>query len=201
MIEIGDLKAWLGNPQGNGINALLTSLEARAVDILQKELDRYFGSEKTHTEIIEGDGTRRLWLNEAPSSLTSIEERYRPGDSWTAIAENDSDGWELRAPKSSAGVAAVHRKNGHTWRFGYEYRVVYTFGYAAGSEPPDVRQAVLDLVALKFAERGRAGLRSESIGDYSYTTLADSMGRRDLHSIPGWSEVRRRWRRGTRSMA
>lgn len=201
MIEISELKAWLGNPRGEGMTSLLTALEARAVDIVTGETERYFGAETGHTEIVGGEGARRLWLNENPSFVTSIEERCHPGDAWTEIAEGDSDGWELRQANAPSGTATVDRKNGFVWRYDYEYRVVYDFGYTAGSEPGEIRQAVMDLVALKFAERTRAGLRSESIGDYSYTTLADSMGRRDLRAVPGLTETLRRWRRGTRMMA
>lgn len=201
MIALSDLKAWLGNPTEAGVDDILTALEARAVDIVLAETERYFSTEATHTEILRGEGVRRLWLNENPSALTSVEERHRPGDSWTAIGENDSDGWELRQASAPSGTAAVHRKNGHVWAFGYEYRIIYDFGYASGSEPGEIRQAVLDLVALKFGERKRAGLRSETLGDYSYTTLADSMGHRDLRAIPGLSRTLRRWRRGTRMMA
>lgn len=201
MIDLADLKAWLGDPQGENVDALLTALEARAVDLVENETERYFGTSTTHTEILKGDATRRLWLNEAPSSLTSIEERYRPGYTWTAITEGDSDGWELRQPKSSSGVASVHRKNGHVWLWEYEYRVVYEFGYAAGNEPPEIRQAVLDLVALAYRGRGKEGLRSENIGDYSYTALRRADGSAGAFGVPGLTRTLSRWRRKTRTLA
>lgn len=196
MIALADLKAWLGDPQGAGVDDLLTALEARAVDLVESETERYFGTSTTHTELLAGDATPRLWLNEAPSELTSIEERYRPGDAWTAIAEGDADGWELRQPKSASGVASVLRKNGHVWLWGHEYRVIYDFGYAAGNEPGEIRQAVLDLVALQFQDRGKQGFRSERIGDYSYT-LADGAG----HLTPSVKRTLSRWRRKTRTLA
>ncbi len=193
--------AWMGNPDTPGASDLLVTLEARAVDIITSETERYFGASTVHSEIISGEGCDRIWLNEAPTAVTSVEERCGAGDDWTAIDGAGSDGWELRAPVSISGVTTLHRKNGLTWLFGHEYRVTYSFGYASGSEPAEIRQAVLDLVALKYNERGREGLRSETIGDYSWTALADSMGNRDLRAVPGWGSMVRRWRRGTRMMA
>lgn len=194
MIDIADLKAWLGNPTEAGVDTLLTSLEARAVDLVQRETERYFGASESHTEILLGNGSTVLWLKERPSALTSVEERLGPGDAWVAVGENDEDGWELRTPSSDTAGKRLLRKNGHLWLPNYEYRIIYTFGYAAGDEPPEIRQAVIDLVALKYHERGREGLRSETIGDYSYTALADGVGKRDLYAVPGIARILLRWR-------
>jgi hypothetical protein len=179
MIELADLKRWLG-VSGSGDDTLLTDLEARAVDFLERETGRHFGTAEAKTEIHEGDGTPILWLNELPSSLTSVEERQEVGDSWTAIPEGDDDGWELRAPK-------VLRKGSHVWDAGYEFRVIYNFGYTAGNEPKEVRQAVLDLCALKYHPRGQEGFKSGRVGDFVFSP-ADAM------AVPGLEAVIRRWR-------
>jgi hypothetical protein len=194
VIDVADLLAWLGNPSEPGVSDLLTALEARAVDIVQQETERYFGVSVAHTEYLCGDGTLSLTLDEAPTVITSVDERSVVGGDWTTIAAGDDDGFEIRAPVSDSGRAVLLRKGGETWRHGYEYRVVYPFGYTAGQEPGDIRQAVMDLVAFKYNERGREGLRSETIGDYSYTALADSMGKRDLLSVPGLMRTLARWR-------
>jgi hypothetical protein len=200
VIGLSDMKEWLGEPSEPGVDSLLVSLEERAVDLVESETERHFGGTETFEEHLEGDGTRTLYLNENPTSLASVEERQFVGDSWTAVTGGDSDGWELRAPKSPSGTARVLRKKGHVWTYGWEYRVTYDFGYSPGNEPPEIRQAVMDLVALKYHERGREGLRSASLGDHSYTTLADGMGRRDLMAVPGLERTLRRWRRSRRTV-
>jgi hypothetical protein len=80
------------------------------------------------------------------------------------------------------------------WRCGYEYRAIYPFGYTVGAEPGDIRLAVKQIVALFYNERGREGLRGETIGDYSYSILATAVGRRELTSVPGLAETIADWR-------
>jgi hypothetical protein len=192
VIAVADLLDWLGNP--SGVSDLLTALEARAVDLVQQETERYFGTSTAHTEYLIGEGALKLRLNEAPTVITSVHERTSVGGDWTEITAGDDDGFEIRAPDSDAGRAILLRKGGLSWSYGHEYRVIYPFGYTAGAEPGEIRQAVIDLVAFKYHERGREGLRSETLGDYSYTTLVDAMGRRDLAAVPGLMRTLARWR-------
>lgn len=194
MIAVADLLDWLGNPNEPGVTALLTALEARAVDIVEQETERYFGASTTRTEYLKGDDTNVLRLRERPATVTSLEYRMYVGDAWTAIVGADADGWELRLPASETAGGVLLRKAGLCWSSCYEFKATYTFGYTAGAEPGEIRQAVIDLVSFKYNERGREGLRSETIGDYSYTTLVDTMGKRDLLQVPGLMRTLARWR-------
>lgn len=197
MIELSSLKEWLGGP--SGVDQILTELEARAVDLVEHEAERHFGASETFTEILAGTGQRTLWLNEAPTAITSVEYRFYPGDSWTEIASGNDDGFELRAPSSGAGVARLIRKGGYLWARDYEYRVIYDFGYEPGSEPPEIRQAVLDLVTMKYNERTTSGMQSETIGDYSYNVAQTEAGGA---AIPDFvTRAVSRWRRSTRTLA
>ena len=194
MIDVAELKTWLGNPSEPGVTELLTALESQAVAVVQRETGRYFGAAVAHTDVVVGDGTGTLRLQERPSAITSVEERRRAGDAWTAIAEGADDGFELRTLADVPTPSMLLRKNGRTWKRGYEYRVVYTFGYTPGAEPGDIRLAVKQVVSLLYNERGREGLRGESIGDYSYSVMATAVGRRELASIPGLAETLADWR-------
>lgn len=197
MIDLPDLLEWLGSP--TGVDSLLVALEARAVDIVERETERHFGTSETFTEILQGTGRTTLWLNEAPSAVTSVEYRTYVGEDWTTITASADDGYELQDPTSDSGGARLLRKGGFLWTRGYDFRVIYDFGYAAGSEPPEIRQAVIDLVTAKYRQRERQGLKSETIGEYSYTT--DSMGTGDIASVPGLKRALSRWRRSTRELA
>lgn len=195
MINVADLEAWLGSPSESGVATLLTSLETRAVEILEHETERYFGASTTHTEILVGDGTSRLRIRERPASITSVEYRTRPGESWTAITEGATDGWELHLPRGGVAGGVLLRTNGYAWTSGYEFRVIYDFGYTAGQEPGDIRQAVLDIVSFLYHERGREGLRGETVGDYSYSVMAEATGKRSmLTAVPGLASTVNRWR-------
>ncbi len=197
MIPLGDLLDWLGNP--SGVDGLVRDLEERAVDIVERETERHFGTSETFTEMLTGSGEQRLWLAEAPSEITSVEERAYPGADWTTLTAAADDGYELRAPTSGSGVASLVRLGGYSWKYGYDYRVIYDFGYDEGAEPLEIRQAVLDLVAATYQQRQTLGLKSETIGDYSYTTSTEGGG--DISSMPGLRRMLSRWRRKTRTSA
>lgn len=196
MIAVADLLAWLGNPSEPGVSTLLTALEARAVEILETETGRHFGASAPLTEYLRGDGATKLRLNENPAAITSVEYRTYVGEAWTAIASGDADGWELRAPPAgSVAGATLLRKAGYRWSTSYEYKVAYSFGYTAGAEPGDIQQAVMEIVAFLYQERGREGLRGETIGDYSYSVMAEATGKRNmLTSSPTLAETITRWK-------
>lgn len=192
MISVPDLKAWLQQPDEEGLTELLTSLEERAVDIVLQETERHFDVAAALTEYRIGAGTRTLQLNENPTAITSVEERLNVGDAFTAIVEGDSDGFELRPPKTSAiaSKATLLRKGGIVWRFGWEHRIIYSFGYVAGSEPGAIRQAVMDLVALKYLQRGKEGLQAYRAGDVAWTQFSGD----DVLRVPGLKRTLALWR-------
>jgi hypothetical protein len=184
VIGLGELKDWLNVTSGTD-DALLVLLEKRAVEFVQEVTGRHFGLATAFTEILAGTGDDTLWLNELPASLTSVEERTGVGDTWTALTEGDDDGWELDAPR-------LWRKKNFTWRLGRQYRVIYTFGYAANAEPGEVRQLVLDLTKLKYDERcSNLAIASEQIGDERYARNAFTS---DLKNIPWVGETLDAWR-------
>lgn len=183
MITLSDLKAWLGDPAEPGVDALLTALEERAVEIVQGETDWYFGPEITHTVHLTGEGFTKLYLRARPTAITSVESRANTEDPWVAITE--AGGWELQLPRPDWMGAVLLRKNG-VWTAGTQYRVVYEFGYAAGDEPGDIRQAVIDIVDMLYHDRARKGLRSETIGDYSYTRFDIEHALSDPKTIKRW---------------
>ena len=181
MIDLTDLKAHLGGDARTDPDrdTVLLALEIAAVDFVQRETSRYFAVSTEHTEYIDGEDDRELWLNERPSATTSVHVRAEIGDDWTEILAGDSDGFELRG-------ARLLRKGGAVWERGCEYRIIYDFGYAPGLEPSEIRQLVTDLVAHRWRQRGIEGHASGRLGDYGFTAS-------DLEAIPGAREVLDRW--------
>lgn len=187
MIDVPTLQEWLG---AEGDDALLNDLEARAVALLQRECNRYFGAVAETTEYVIGRGTSDLWLAEVPVAIpTTVTERSAAGDEGDTITAADDDGYVLRTGDRDARL--VRKSNGE-WGNGHEYEVAYQRGYAAGTEPGDVQQAVIDIVTRTYKRRGSEGLRSETVGGYSYT-LADDDG--ELVISPFTQSVIRTWRR------
>lgn len=192
MIEIEELRDWLGNPDEPNVTAMLEALEVAAVQLVEDETGRFFDGlpATSHTEFIEGDGTRNLHLNENATAITSVDRRLNIGDTYEAITEGASDGFEIRPPEHEAGRATLLRKAG-VWLDGYEHRVVYDFGYAVGTEPTRIRQAVKDLVALKYHGRGREGLKSWSAAGVSWTSIFDD---NDILKVGGLTQTIWLWR-------
>ncbi len=193
MIAITTLKTWLGNPDEPDVTDLLTTLETAAVQLVEDETGRYFGATTTQTEYILGDGTRDLHLAENPSAITSVGQRRHIGDAYVTITEGDTDGFELRAPRSAPGRLRLLRKGSIGWYNGYEHRVIYEFGYDSDAEPLGIRQAVMDLVALKYNSRGREGLRNFAAGGVTWAQFT-SITSLDVHLIPGLSRRLSMWR-------
>ncbi len=190
MIAIEELRSWLGNPDESGVTALLEALEEMAVDLVQDETGRFFGAVETRTEYIDGDGTRELHLNENPAAITSVDQRRLIGDTFQTITEGNSDGFEIRAPESEVGRVKLLRKAGLGWADGYEHRVIYEFGYATDAEPARIRQAVLDLVALKYHGRGYEGLKTFAAAGVARTQF----DARDVLQVPGLARTLNLWR-------
>ena len=68
--------------------------------------------------------------------------------------------------------------------------MIYQFGYAALAEPKRIRQAVLDLVALKFHGRGREGLKGWAAGGVAWTQF----DAHDVLQVPGLTRTLGLWK-------
>lgn len=197
MIPVSEIKAWLEiDAADTSVDGLLLSLEAGAVEVIERETGRYFGPVAAFTEIVEGDGGPKLRLSEAPTEPpVTIEERAYAGAEARTITAADADGYELRILRHpSPNLAWLHRKGGCVWYRGHEFTVTYPRGYSAGNEPKNVRQRVLDIVQLKWLGRDAAGsgeLRSETLGPMTFTYAdAARLPERDGES---WAEFVSRW--------
>jgi len=162
------------------LDDVLEGLINRTIDAIQRELDWYFCTPRPAVEVLNGSGLRALWLRQYIVGATlTVEERYGVGDAWTVVPVAD---YEFEA--GGRGLFSVAN-----WTHGFRnYRVSYSEGFL--TMPGDVEQLILDLVVSRWNSRETdSGLRSETIGDYSYT-------RADLEEMPGWGAVWAHWKRG-----
>jgi hypothetical protein len=156
---------------------LLEELRDAALAFLSESTSRYFGPIREVTEWVHGFGTSSLWLDDTPEG--------------EAVVRHDGEelnGWTLRGER-------LVRDRGVWWPE-KEYEVTYSQGYTSETLPPDIRQAVIDLIATRWTQKGREGLQSETIGGYSYTvaqggnsdgwTITDMVER----TIRNWRKVR-----------
>lgn len=168
-------------------NGVLQEMIARAEDLVERQTGgRFFGKKAAHTDYLSGNGSRHLRLSEAVTgNVTLVNEREYPGGTPTEITDTEY------AVRPSGTTSVLVRLGGDRWISGMEYEVTYERGYAPDSGPKDVEQLVIDLVGLKLKMRGKDGMRSESIGGYSYTVFGEG----DFDAIPGAWDTIKAWRR------
>lgn len=174
-------------------NDVLQGMIDRAVDFLETQTRHYFGPVVTVTEYLNGAGSRHLYLAEpiavvdSDSGDITVEERPYPGAVATVIA---IDEFQARPAKHQT-LLVRGGSSGAMWTRGLEYAVTYEQGYAVDGLPGDIEQLVMDLIALRLKFLGKEGMRSESIGGYSYTRFGEG----DLDSIDGAKATIEAWRR------
>lgn len=186
MIPTAEIKRALGIPTADtSRDTDIAYAEAAAVAYVERATGRYFGEPREFIQYFDGAQTAALYLDEPPlvdiygALLDPFEVASRAGATWTAA---ETDTYDI----DGARVIAVDS----VWASGSRnLRVTYTAGYEAGTEPADIRAAVLALAVAMFREQDAAGLQSESIGGYSYslaTTTLDTTTKRTLHA---WRRV------------
>lgn len=175
--------------------AKVEELERGAVAYIETQTGRYFGPPDLVEEFVTGNGAGRLWLRdhvtttyeEGDPPVVTVLERLYPGGDATALVQGTD--YELRQVDRESYLV---RLDGNAWTGGSEFGVTYWRGYAEDEIPADIRDLVLALVRFRWADQlaGRMGLKSETIGGYSYTRF----GSDDLEAVSGWDTLRA-WKR------
>lgn len=163
IVPLDELKLALGlDPLSTEDDLLLTLLENQAASYVETQIGRRFSAPNDRTEFIRGLGTETLFLGGHvagdPAAIVSVRSRPLSAREFDDVDEED---FVLR------GDTLVML--GGRWSHLYEYEVVYSDGYVLGQAPADIRALVSDLVSIGYSSLGEEGVKSESIGDYSYT--------------------------------
>ena len=156
LTTLANVKRYIfGNEDNLDADDLLASLIASSSEYVQRQIGRRYDT-RTVTETRDGDGSRRMLLEQAP--VTSVTSVTVNGAAIPARATVDGDGWVY----DDGGVTLV----GYVFDAGIQNVV---FVYQAGATiPADLEQAVIRHVALEFYDRSHVGLASVS-GDGSTT--------------------------------
>lgn len=115
---------------------------------------------------------RVLFLDKYP--IVSITSVYL----WDATSNPESADTELKAGTDYVArydLGVIFRWG--CWSSGFkEVRVIGKFGYASADLPDDLKLACKELCAYNISNGDRAGLKSESIGTYSYDKSENADG-------------------------
>jgi len=141
LTTLSTVKEYLGLT-GTGEDLLLNRLIDWATDFIHSHCGRIF-PQGGYDEYIDGDGTETLLSHQFPTlSVSSLE---------VDGAVKDSASFVLYAP-----LGLLRLKSGVFPRGKKNVRLQYTAGYA--TIPKDIEQACIELVALKYYDRGSARL-------------------------------------------
>ena len=146
-------------------DALLTRLITSASAWIQSYLNRTFAL-GSFTDVVDGNGSQRLILGNYPiQSLVSV---YCREDGGTAVDPSilvfDSTSITLVDPLSTIPTLAYRRR----WPLGKSNITVnYTAGYA--TTPMDIEEACIEIVALRYREKGRVGTQTMNTKGESVT--------------------------------
>ncbi|HZL59440.1 MAG TPA: hypothetical protein VFC38_07040 [Stellaceae bacterium] len=154
LTTLANVKAWLSPPlTTTNDDALLTRLVTAASQFIQSWLGRTI-AEATYMETRDGPGGTRLFL------------RNRPVVSVAAVTVDGVAVPASSPPPTGAGYLFDDSSLylvGHAFSRGRQNVTVnYTAGFAA--TPPEIEQACIALVALRYKERDRIGQVSKNLG-------------------------------------
>jgi hypothetical protein len=189
------LRTKSGKPEDDTPEAEVALATAdRVLTWIEVTTDRHFREPKEFVLRLNGEGIGGLWLPELPiddgESIPELllEIELLENGTWSIVPEDD---YELVTTGVTGPYLVEHKDE---WPMGRRnIRVTFTAGYEFGELPGDIEQLVLEMVAHRYRERGNEGLRSETIGGYSYSR-ADMGGTEEFRE--DWKTTLARWRHG-----
>ncbi len=158
LTTLANVKGWLSPPlTAAGDDALLTRLITAASQFIQTWLGRTIALQ-AYSESRDGDGTRKLALANTP--VTAVSALTVDGIAIPPAPDALTPGFVfsptllyLQAFRFTRGVQNV--------------AIAYSAGFAA--TPPELEQACIELVVLRYKERDRIGHVSKSIAGETVT--------------------------------
>jgi len=141
VISLAQGKAYLGIADAVVTDdTLIGVMILAAVSALEKEVHHTFES-ASKTEIRNGKAVPRIWLSEAPESITSLHSSLNQTWNSSTLVAADTYFLEGRAIHKSAGNWIVGRQN---------FRVIMAVGFA--SIPDEITMGVRIQLAKMFSE-------------------------------------------------
>ena len=162
LTTLANVKTWLGVTTTTD-DAVLARLISAASGFIQTWLNRTIGL-NAYSEVRNGPGGTRLVFANPP--VTAVSGVTVDGVAIPAATGSDDAGYlfdsrilYLRGHRFGPGVQNVS--------------ISYTAGYAV--VPPEIEQAAIELVALRYRERDRTGYSSRSLSGESAAFVAKDL--------------------------
>ena len=177
LTTLSNVKQWVISA-GTADDQLLTGFITRASQGIQKYLNRTIASQ-AYTEALDGKGTSRIMFANYPV---------------TAVASLAIDGIVI-PPASGPPYACGYVFNetalsvyGYSFCRGYgNVQLSYTAGY--DETPPEIEQACIEWIALRYTERQRIGQVSKSLNGEVITFFVGDMPASVKMMLTNWRKT------------
>lgn len=159
LTTLANVKEYIGVTSGND-DKLLTRMITALSAYVQSWLSRNFALQ-AYVETFNGLDNTRMILNNYP--IVSVASVMINGVAVPAASLPALSGWT-----GYVWTSTQLALQGYTFSRGYSNVIVsYTAGFSV--TPPDIEQAVIEVIALRYKERDRIGFVSKSIGGETVT--------------------------------
>jgi uncharacterized phiE125 gp8 family phage protein len=167
LTTLANAKGWLNIPSAQtSEDALLTRLVTAASLFFLQAIDRVNLNQASYVEKRNGNGSTVLLVKNYP--IISVQSLSIDGAPVPASPDGVQSGfvfddYSISLVGGGTGSGESGAISAFTFNKGYgNVAISYTAGYA--QLPPEVEQAVIELIAFRYRERGRIGLVSEQTG-------------------------------------
>jgi hypothetical protein len=164
LTTLDHLKEVLGETT-NDNNTLLENIINRATDTIESYCNnRRFKSTVYTEEMYDGTGTHYINLRQYPVTEVTVVEQNNgiAGDPHWDVVDSDLGSYI----EDGHGPGQLYYEHVFV-RGARNYRTTYTAGYT--TIPYDLEQACLDLCVWFYKQRQTLVMKSETLGEYSYT--------------------------------
>lgn len=158
LTTLENVKSWLGITAVTD-DAMLTRLVTALSQYIQTWLNRQIASQ-TYTETRDGHGGTVMVFADYP--VTAVASVAVDGVAVPAAASATESGYRFDSTRLYLQGYAFTRGKGNV-------AFSYTAGYA--TTPPELEQACIELVALRYKERDRIGHQSKSLASETVTFM------------------------------
>jgi hypothetical protein len=184
LVSLAELKSYLGDAPPSDDDAVLAELldnvEANFASETGRTIDSFQAASSARTEVLDGTGSRELYLDYPVTALTSVKLGYDASSPDETLAVSDKN-----VLVYAAGSRRLVRTDGG--RFGHsDWPRYVTIVYDFGADLPDsAKLAIKSVAASAYRRRGSEAEKSETLGAFYSHTLIDSLATTD----PFWTSA------------
>lgn len=169
IVTVAELKEYLGDAPASSddalLEALLDNVEALYERACLRDVGFFRASDTDLTEVLDGTGSRNLWLSYPIAAITSITLGYD-----SAAADETLTVASKAVVSYGVGSRLVTRTDGGWFGLVGQRRYVEVVYDHQGNLPADAKLPIMQVASSLYRNRGSEGMKSETVGSfYSYT--------------------------------